>query len=85
MKTDKPNYVYVIDKDGKPLMPTKRFGKVRHLLEGGKAVVVCRDPFTIRLKYKSPGRTQPIHVGIDSGRENIGIAASMLTSSDFCT
>lgn len=76
MKTDKPNYVYVIDKDGKPLMPTKRFGKVRHLLEGGKAVVVCRDPFTIRLKYKSPGRTQPIHVGIDSGRENIGIAAS---------
>ena len=27
------NVVYVVDKHGKPLMPTKRFGKVRHLFE----------------------------------------------------
>lgn len=38
--------VYVLDKDGNPLMPTRRYGKVRHLLKEGKAVVVRRDPFT---------------------------------------
>lgn len=76
MKQKKTNYIYVLDKNGKPLMPTSRAGKVRHMLKRKEAVVVCRDPFTIRLKYKTPGKTQPIHVGIDSGRENIGIAAS---------
>ena len=33
----KQEYVYVLDKDGKPLMPTRRFGKVRHLLKEGLA------------------------------------------------
>lgn len=71
------NYVYVVDKHGKPLMPTKRFGKVRHLLNDGKAVVINTKPFTIRLKYESTHYTQPIHEGIDTGRENIGDAASL--------
>lgn len=71
------NYIYVVDKHGKPLMPTKRFGKVRHLLDDGKAVVINTRPFTIRLKYKSTHYTQPIHEGIDTGRENIGDAASL--------
>ena len=30
--------VYVLSKDGQPLMPTDRHGKVRHLLKEGKAV-----------------------------------------------
>ena len=49
--------VYVLDKDGNPLMPTRRYGKVRHLLKDGKAVVVRRDPFTIRLTYNRAGHT----------------------------
>ena len=49
--------VYVLDTDGRPLMPTNRHGKVRHLLNEGKAVVVRRTPFTIRLLYETPGRT----------------------------
>lgn len=72
----KDYYVYVVDIDGTPLMPTKRYGKVKALLKEGKAVPVCNHPFTIRLKYKSTGYTQPVHVGIDTGRENIGVAAS---------
>ena len=32
--------VYVLNNKGKPLMPTNRHGKVRHLLEDGKAKVV---------------------------------------------
>lgn len=70
-------YVYVVDKHGKPLMPTKRFGKVRHLLNNSKAVVINTKPFTIRLKYESTHYTQPVYEGIDTGRENIGDAASL--------
>lgn len=71
------NYVYVVDKHGKPLMPTKRFGKVRHLLDDSKAVVINTKPFTIRLKYESTHYIQPVYEGIDTGRENIGNAASL--------
>lgn len=45
--------VYVLDKHGKPLMPTNRHGKVRRLLKEKKAVVVRTKPFTIRLKYET--------------------------------
>lgn len=43
--------VQVMAKDGALLLPTGRYGKVRHLLEQGKAVIVSRNPFTIQLKY----------------------------------
>jgi hypothetical protein len=58
--------VYVLSKEGKPLMPTKRHGKVRHLLKDGKAKCVKREPFTIQLLYDSPGFVQPIHPGVDA-------------------
>jgi hypothetical protein len=45
--------VYVLDINGFPLMPTSRHGKVRHLLETGKAKVTKRSPFTIKLLYKT--------------------------------
>lgn len=70
-------YVYIVDKKGKPLMPTTRFGHVRKLLKEGKAVPISNNPFTIRLKYDVPDYTQPVHEGIDTGRENIGGAASL--------
>ena len=45
--------VYVLNKDGGPLMPTERHGKVRRMLKEGKAKVVRREPFTIQLLYET--------------------------------
>lgn len=69
-------YVRVIAKDGTPLMPTKRCGKVRHLLETGMTVAIKTKPFTIRLKYETTKYVQGLYGGIDTGRENIGSAVS---------
>ena len=44
--------VYVISKQGTPLMPTERFGKVRRILKNSLAHVVRRIPFTIQLDYE---------------------------------
>ena len=68
-------FVYVLSKDGKPLMPTKRFGKVRRLLKEGKAIVVSRCPFQIQLTYDSTTYTQKIVLGIDTGSKHIGLSA----------
>ncbi|MDQ1327998.1 MAG: hypothetical protein QG641_1283, partial [Candidatus Poribacteria bacterium] len=67
--------VYVLSKEGKPLMPTNRHGKVRHLLKDGNAKVITRTPFTIQLLYDSEEYTQPIILGIDSGYTHIGLSA----------
>ena len=66
--------VFVLNKDGKPLMPTTRCGHVRILLNQKKAKVACRNPFTIQLKYETTDIVQPLYLGIDSGRTNIGVA-----------
>ncbi len=66
--------VYVLNKDGKPLMPTTRGGHVRHLLKEQKARVVRAKPFTIQLLYETDDAVQPLYLGIDPGRTNIGIA-----------
>lgn len=69
--------VYVLNINGKPLMPTKRHGKVRHLLENGQAKVVCRTPFTIQMTYSTKTHyTQPITLGVDAGSKTIGLSAS---------
>ena len=68
--------VNVLDVNGQPLMPTKRLGKVRHLLNSNKAKVVKGCPFTIQLQYKSTTYTQPITLGVDAGSKTIGLSAS---------
>lgn len=69
-------YVYVQNHDGTPLMPTRRFGKVRRMLKSGKAVVAKEKPFTIRLIYvPETDITQPVCLGKDPGRTNIGLSA----------
>lgn len=69
-------YVYVLDMNGKPLMPTCRYGKVRRMLKSGEAKVVDTLPFTIQLKYEPATKVvQPVVVGQDPGRTNIGMAA----------
>ena len=68
--------VYVLDKDGKPLMPTVRHGKVRRLLRDGRAHVVKLQPFTIQLDYESTTYRQEVSLGIDAGSVHIGVSAS---------
>lgn len=68
--------VYVQDINGKPLMPTKRTGWVRRALRDGKAVVVERCPFVIRLTYNTTNYTQPITLGVDAGTVHVGLSAT---------
>ena len=65
---------YVINKDGDPLMPTTRFKRVRILLESHQAKIKSHNPFTIQLLYEVPNKTQPLYLGIDPGRTNIGLS-----------
>lgn len=68
-------FVYVLDKNGQPLMPTSRFGKVRRLLKEGKAKVVRREPFTIKLLYEpETDVVQECYCGVDTGSKHIGVA-----------
>ena len=70
-----PNKVYVISRLGHPLMPCSP-AKARHLLDDGKAKVVKRTPFTIKLLYGSTEYTQPVILGVDAGSKTIGLSAS---------
>ena len=66
--------VYVLSKAGKPLMPITRCGHVRYLLNSKLARVVSLTPFTIQLLYDTEDKVQPLYLGIDPGRNNIGLA-----------
>ena len=68
-------FVYVLDKNGQPLMPTSRFGKVRRMLRDRKAKVVKRCPFTIRLLYEPETKiVQDVVLGVDTGSKHVGVA-----------
>ena len=67
---------YVLNKDGLPLMPTHKLGKVRHLLKDGNAEIVKDSPFTIQLKYECENHIQPVTLGVDAGSKHIGLSAS---------
>lgn len=69
-------YVYILDINGNPLMPTKRYGKVRRLLKQNLAKVVNKCPFTIQLLYETTNNIQPINLGVDAGSKFIGISAT---------
>ncbi|MCH4169837.1 MAG: RNA-guided endonuclease IscB [Lactobacillus sp.] len=72
------NRVFVINRQGEPLMPCKQ-QKCRKLLQSGKAKVVKKEPFTIQLLFGSAGYKQPVSIGVDSGQHHIGLA---VTSQD---
>lgn len=65
--------VYVISKNGKPLMPCENV-VARLLLKQGKAKVKRRCPFTIQLTYDSTEYTQDTTIGVDTGSKHIGTA-----------
>ena len=66
--------VYVINKNGIPLMPCNP-AKARKLLRDKKAKVVNRCPFTIQLLWDCEENIQPITVGIDKGSHVTGFCA----------
>ena len=68
--------VYILNKQGHPLMPTERHGKVRRMLRDGKAHVVRLVPFTIQLDYSSGKEVQEVSLGIDAGSKHIGVSAT---------
>lgn len=68
--------VYILNKDGNPLMPTERHGKVRHLLKNKQAKIVKKCPFTIQLTYHSNNYLQPVILGVDAGSKTIGLSAT---------
>ena len=78
MKTvkEKLTMVYVLDREGKPLMPTKRCGWVAYALNHGDAKVVRREPFTIQLLRDSTHYLQEVTLGVDTGSRHIGLSAS---------
>ena len=77
-------YIYILASDGRPLMPTRRRGHVFKLLRRGKARIAEHVPFTIQLKYETPGITQPLFGGTDPGRTNIGNAVMATDVSACC-
>ena len=68
--------VYVLNKYGKPLMPTTRYGRVRRLIGKGLAVVVDYRPFTIQLTYDTPNGVQEVSLGVDAGTKHVGFSAT---------
>ncbi len=64
--------VFVLDKNKNPLMPCNP-ARARQLLKLGKATVYRRYPFTIILKDREGGDTQPIQVKLDPGSKTTGI------------
>ena len=66
--------VYVLNKRGKALMPCSP-KKARVLLKEGKAKVVRRTPFTIKLHIATGEVTQPVTLGVDSGYNSLGLSA----------
>ena len=67
--------IMVQNADGTPLMPTHHYGRAKRMLRSGKARIVSRRPFVIRLTYQieNPG-LDIVTLGIDPGRTNIGLA-----------
>lgn len=66
--------VYVLNKEGQPLMPCQPV-IARLLLKEGKAKCVRRMPFTIKLLVNTTEYKQEVVAGMDTGSKTIGCAA----------
>lgn len=68
--------VYVLNSSGQPLMPTRRFGKVRRMLKNNQAVIVNYEPFVIQLTYETTNYVQEVTLGVDTGSIHVGLSAT---------
>lgn len=66
--------VFVLSKEGIPLMPTTP-RRARLWLKARRAKVIRHEPFTIQLCFETASYTQAVTVGVDSGSKTVGIAA----------
>lgn len=66
--SSKQKLIYVVDSNGKPLMPTTRNRMVRHLLQAGQAHWFGNSRATIQLTKPVKHNTQSINLGVDLGR-----------------
>ena len=66
--------VFVLSKEGIPLMPTTP-RRARLWLKARRAKVVRHEPFTLQLRFETTSYTQSVTVGVDSGSKTVGIAA----------
>ena len=67
-------YVYVVNMHSEPLMPCSP-RKARMLLKEGKARVLKRTPFVIKLLHGSTGYKQSVVLGVDAGSKHVGLSA----------
>ena len=72
----KMSKVYVQDKNGNPLDPTNS-ARARKLLDKGRAKVVQRNPFTIKIvdRKKENSYTKDVTLGVDAGYKEVGFSA----------
>ncbi|TFE72905.1 HNH endonuclease [Candidatus Methylacidiphilum fumarolicum] len=67
------SHVFVLDKRKRPLMPCLPV-RAKRLLSLGRAGVHRVYPFTIRLKFRTSGNTQPVQLKLDPGSRTTGLA-----------
>lgn len=65
--------VFVIDSEGKPLLPCHP-ARSRKLLKAGRAKVIQVVPFTIQLSHKIANLVGSFTAGIDDGAKKVGVA-----------
>lgn len=70
------DFVFVLNKSGKALMPTKS-GKARRMLKSGIAKVVSRTPFVIQMLVETCEYKQKLDAGMDTGSKTIGSAVKL--------
>ena len=76
-----PVIVFVLNVNGKPLMPCKS-QTARHLLKDGKAKVVSKLPFTIKLLQPTTNYTQPISAALIVNSTAVKTAAVRIDSEE---
>lgn len=73
--------VYVLSLNGQPLMPIRRHGKARRLLNSKKAKVVRREPFTIQLLFEVEDNVSRLTLKVDTGSAYVGAG---VTDTNAC-
>lgn len=66
-KQKQVNYVYVVDANGTPVMPTSRLGMVRRWLKSGQAIWYGNSRTTIQFVRSIDTQTQPLTLGVNTG------------------